>query len=352
MISAPIFIVGTERSGSNLLRLILNAHSEIAIPHPPHIMRDFSPLLRFYGNLEKLSNFQNLVHDVVMVVNSHFAPWPFVVNEEVVFQRAHSKRSLFSIYCTIYDLYLEHTKKKRWGCKSTFMYRHFHEICDQYAGAKFIHLVRDPRAVVASAKKSIFSAYQPQLEASLWLREQNEIDDLKLADPHREKLMIVRYEDLVENPNVTVPKIMAFLGVSYESQQLDYFQSKEATVLSQLSESWKNCGEPISRDRIQLYQKELQSAEIELVETITEQKMQAYGYPLMTNAKAQLRSTFTPLLQEYFLWWKAEYRSFQKDKNFSKRWKKKLLLKQIFVKRALFQRDFRNVQEKEIGYKF
>lgn len=352
MISDPIFIVGTERSGSNLLRLILNAHSEIAIPHPPHIMRDFFPLLRFYGNLEKEKNFQHLVCDVVMVVNSHFAPWPFHVSEEIVFQRARSKRSLFSIYCTVYELYLEHTKKKRWGCKSTFMYRHFHEICEQYPRAKFIHLVRDPRAVVASAKKSIFSAYQPQLEANLWLKEQSEIDDLKQGDLFREKVVTVRYEDLVENPNLTVPRIMAFLGLDYEPKQLDYFHSKEASSLSQLSESWKNCGEPISRDRIHLYQKELQPLEIELVESITQRKMRALGYPLMTNARAQLRSSIPLVLQEYFLWCKAEYRSFQKDKNFSTRWKKKLLLKQIFVKRALFHWDSRNFREKEIGYKF
>lgn len=39
---SPIFIIGTERSGTNLLRLILNAHPNIALPHPPHIMKIFS----------------------------------------------------------------------------------------------------------------------------------------------------------------------------------------------------------------------------------------------------------------------------------------------------------------------
>jgi len=39
MTADPLFILGTERSGSNLLRLICNAHSRITIPHPPHILR-------------------------------------------------------------------------------------------------------------------------------------------------------------------------------------------------------------------------------------------------------------------------------------------------------------------------
>ena len=47
----PLFIIGTERSGSNLLRVILDAHSRISVPHPPHIMRYFSPLVARYGDL-------------------------------------------------------------------------------------------------------------------------------------------------------------------------------------------------------------------------------------------------------------------------------------------------------------
>ncbi len=33
----PIFMIGTQRSGSNLLRLMLNQLPEIAAPHPPSL---------------------------------------------------------------------------------------------------------------------------------------------------------------------------------------------------------------------------------------------------------------------------------------------------------------------------
>ena len=46
-----IFMVGEQRSGSNLLRLILNESSNIAAPHPPHILQRMMPLLPAYGNL-------------------------------------------------------------------------------------------------------------------------------------------------------------------------------------------------------------------------------------------------------------------------------------------------------------
>ena len=57
--------MGTERSGSNLLRLILNAHSRIAVPHPPHVLRYFAPLEAGYGDLSRRGNRARLVDDVL-----------------------------------------------------------------------------------------------------------------------------------------------------------------------------------------------------------------------------------------------------------------------------------------------
>ena len=77
----PIFIIGTERSGSNLLRLILNAHSEIAVPHPPHVMSYFGPLEKYYGDLSRESNFRRLAKDVIVHLRSHIHPWEVEVDE-------------------------------------------------------------------------------------------------------------------------------------------------------------------------------------------------------------------------------------------------------------------------------
>ena len=76
----PIFIVGTERSGSNLLRLILDAHPNIAIPHPPHIMLELDHLEPKYGDLSLDQNLRRLINDAVRVVEPPFAPWDIVVD--------------------------------------------------------------------------------------------------------------------------------------------------------------------------------------------------------------------------------------------------------------------------------
>ena len=54
-------MIGTQRSGSNLLRLMINQTPSIAAPHPPHILERFNPLLPAYGDLSIESNFLRLI---------------------------------------------------------------------------------------------------------------------------------------------------------------------------------------------------------------------------------------------------------------------------------------------------
>src|SRR5512145_1978418 len=123
----PVFIIGTERSGTNLLRLILNTHSNIAVPHPPHIMKCFKPILPLYGDLCNERNFRRLVGDVCRMVELHPYPWEMTPDQEKVMQGAKA-RDLINVYFEIYNQYLSFTGKKRWACKSTFMIEHVEEI--------------------------------------------------------------------------------------------------------------------------------------------------------------------------------------------------------------------------------
>src|SRR5438445_5132235 len=75
----PIFMIGIQRSGSNLLRLMLNELPEIAAPHPPHILQRMMPLVPRYGDLGKNKTFSLLVDDVCRLVERNPVPWEGVV---------------------------------------------------------------------------------------------------------------------------------------------------------------------------------------------------------------------------------------------------------------------------------
>ncbi len=103
----PIQIIGTQRSGSNMLRLMLNQFEEITAPHPPHILQRFFPLLHIYGNLQLASNFHALVDDVCKLVESNPVPWTGVTfNRNEIMVRCKNN-SLIEVFRVIYELKAE-----------------------------------------------------------------------------------------------------------------------------------------------------------------------------------------------------------------------------------------------------
>ena len=70
-----IFIIGEQRSGSNLLRLMLNQSPQIAAPHPPHILQRMAGLLPRYGDLNENKNFTQLIDDVCHLVETNPVLW-------------------------------------------------------------------------------------------------------------------------------------------------------------------------------------------------------------------------------------------------------------------------------------
>ena len=189
----PIFIIGTERSGTNLLRLILDSHSNITIPHPPHILKNFFKLEPLYFDLNTDNNFKKLIRDVVQMVELHPYTLGITIDREKVFHDV-KERNLISVCFAIYNQVLENTKKKRWGCKSTFMINHVALIRRYYPSPKFIYMVRDGRDVAVSAKKSIFNRYSVYYTAQLWKKEQ-QTGIYWLRKLSQNDIFLIKYEE-------------------------------------------------------------------------------------------------------------------------------------------------------------
>ena len=128
--SEPIFIVGTERSGSNLLRLLLNAHSQVWIPHPPHFMNYFGKL--DYGDLSSSKQQSLVLNDMLRLIEYHIFPWEGIELDPVEIQNAIQHPSHFGIVAAIYETVLKQNSKSIWGCKSTFMIEYISEVYELY----------------------------------------------------------------------------------------------------------------------------------------------------------------------------------------------------------------------------
>ena len=89
-----IQFIGTQRSGSNLLRIMLDQFPEVFGPHPPHILITFYPLLNYYGNLETTENFKKLINDVCTMVELNPVEWEgLALDRQKIFESCR-KRTL------------------------------------------------------------------------------------------------------------------------------------------------------------------------------------------------------------------------------------------------------------------
>ena len=316
----PIFIIGTERSGTNLLRLILNAHSGIAVPHPPHIVKFFHPLLPLYGDLKEDGNFRRLVEDVCRVVELHPYSWEMRPDRGKVFSSAKA-RDLINIYFEVYEQYRLHAGKRRWACKSTFMIEHVGDLLRYRPGAKFIYMVRDGRDVAVSAKTSIFNRYHAYYVADLWSREQR-LGLAWLSQLPPERIMLMRYEDLLRDPAASTERLCDFLGERFEKRMLDYHFSEEATKSGSLSLSWKNTSRPVMRDNSGKFRRLLSEKEVLLFEAVAGEELKGLGYgltlpeALLIRERQMLgRPKLSYRLEDTFLRIRAEARHLLSDRS-------------------------------------
>jgi hypothetical protein len=270
-----IFMVGEQRSGSNLLRLILNESSDIAAPHPPHILQRMMPLLSIYGDLNKGKPFKKLIDDVCKLVELNPVPWDKVKLDRKKILNRCKEKSLIAIYAAVMDLYAEAHGATAWMCKSMQNIQWADDINLYFDNPKYIYLYRDPRDVTLSFTKAVIGEKHPYFIAKQW----NELQNLCIEQINgSESIFPISYEDLLDNPEKIVKELFLFLNIKFNKKMLDFHTSKEATRSAKSSSLWENLSQPIKSNNSKKFMAELTTEEIKIIESITGDVMDTLGY--------------------------------------------------------------------------
>ncbi|MEU4173829.1 sulfotransferase [Streptomyces sp. NPDC026589] len=316
----PILIIGTERSGSNLLRLVLDAHTRIAVPHPPHFMRYLSGI-PYDGDVDAM------VGDAMSLLGDHIHPWPHVIDRAAVSEAAGP--SLFGVVAAIYDQYRVAEGAARWGCKSTFMVEHVDEVLAQLPDARFLWLVRDPRDVAASAKRAVFGHCHPYRMALRWTAEQ-ELARAALERWGPSVVHLVRYEDLVSAPDREIRAICDFIGEAFEPAMLAHHLGGNARVTASLSASWRTAGDPITTARIGAHRRGLSDRERRQVESVTARAMETLRYPFdRASLDEPAPGPLGVALRGFAVRMAVEARSLRTDRNHFRRWRRDATVRRL-----------------------
>ena len=212
------FIVGSPRSGTTLLRVMLDSHSQIAIPPEtgflPHT------LTNLFGSDERRRHAL-----VATLVN--FPPrapgWQdFGIPPQVLLQelsRVTPFRLDEGLRC-FYRAYAARFGKARWGDKTPSYGSHMRAIERVLPEARFIHIIRDGRDVALSLRNLWFS---PGTDMKTLARKwRHDICSTRREARHCRRYLEVRYESLVRDSQQVLQEVCAFIEVDYESAMTLY----------------------------------------------------------------------------------------------------------------------------------
>jgi hypothetical protein len=197
---SPVFLVGSERSGTTLLRLMLDHHPDIAF------------------NLESDFMVNQISDDGVFPDINDYCE--FLRNDRV-FQHSHFGIKDKLDFVAMVNDFLEQ-KKTRDGktiVGATIHYQ-FSKIGRIWPNARYVYLFRDGRDV-ANSVVGMGWAGNVYVAADWWIAAEMEWDRYRKTIPEGSWIE-VRYEALIANPREQLTRICRFLGVDYSGRIFDY----------------------------------------------------------------------------------------------------------------------------------
>jgi len=275
-------MIGTQRSGSNLLRVMLDQSADVVSPHPAHVLVTFVPLLHLYGELDAVS-YKTLINDVVDYVEVNPVPWDGLqIDREKIFEDS-KVYSLFEINKLIYEQAAINKNAKYWCCKSMANVHYADELEKHSNNLKYIYLYRDGRDVAVSFKKAIVGEKHIYNLAKVWKYDQEAC--LKLAERiGSERFFALNYERLIAEPEAVIKKLCIFLDIAYNENMLSFYNSDESKATAAAGEMWQNLEKPIMKNNAGKFHSELSHNEVEIFELVNKDVLQTLAYSLVTDA--------------------------------------------------------------------
>ena len=261
-----IFIVGVSRSGTTLLRRVLDSHSRIAIAPENHFLGHLLPWegarqrLRSAGDLEDdatIARWVQLLYSPAFQEGSRLrAASPFwrwvkrnVPPADLAERLLAAERTERGMFAVLLRLYADRRGKVIVGEKTPAHVAWADTLLEWYPRGRIVHMMRDPRAVYVSELRRrrddartfpyrwlvrvppLFRLFVLLEVAWAWAGAVRRHRSLLRAQPERYRL--VRFEDLVGAPETTIEALCAFLGVAPEPAMLQQEVTSKGAMLGQ-----------------------------------------------------------------------------------------------------------------------
>jgi hypothetical protein len=209
------FIVGAPRSGTTLLRMMLDSHPDLAIPPETGFVLSALDLPPRTTSAE--------FHRLIINHPKGSPAWcDFGISPEA-FREQLDLIGQFSVATGLrcfYKAYSQRFKKSRCGDKTPAYGPYLRAIERLLPEAHFIHIIRDGRDVALSLRDLWFSPGRKILPlARIWCHQ---VTSTRSQGKCSKQYMEVRYEQLVQEPEAAMRAVCRFIGLTYDPIMHDY----------------------------------------------------------------------------------------------------------------------------------
>ncbi|QDY08364.1 sulfotransferase [Micromonospora sp. HM134] len=249
----PIFLVGCQRSGTTMLRLVLDSHSRVSCGPETRFLADMQ---RIVGrDWERLARFG--------------------------FPREYWLGRIADFFGGIQADYARSRGKTRWADKTPLYALSIDFLAEVFPDAQFVHVVRDGRDVVVSHRKRFgyWSAVKCVVKWPRYIRIARAAGARLPADRYHE----LRYEETVTDPEKAMRGLFEFLGEPWEVGVLDYDGKQHDVAGKYTAEAERRrtaagTDAPIYGSRVGTYRRELDPFLRVLVRIFSGATLRELGY--------------------------------------------------------------------------
>lgn len=270
------FVVGCPRSGTTLLRAMLDTQAELAIPPESYFI---SKLAQHGGSFELESGFDQRLFLDALQSHKWFRRWGLDPDLTRAALRRADPADTAGAIRAVYGLYAGLRGKSRYGDKTPEYVCSIGPIAHLLPEARFVHLIRDGRDVARSLATPGIGFGIPDVGHALLFWEQ------RVAAGRRQGRRLgpgryreVHYEALLEDPGSTLRDLCEFLDLDYQPSMLSFHERVEEVLKGVPGhEHHRGLARPASKG-LRDWRKDMPKEELHLAEALVGATLQAFGY--------------------------------------------------------------------------
>ena len=208
------FVVGVNRSGTTLLRMMLDAHPELTIPPETH----------FVPELIAAAESKDPAPEALLATITGQREWgDFGLDEDELLERFRAIEPLNAgdALRAFYSAYAERAGKPRWGEKTPIYVKSMRKIERALPEARFVHVIRDGRDVALSIRDRAVKEHPIDRIAERWVRRITRARGQARHLAHYEE---IRYENLILDTRPTLERVCELFELPWDDALLDYHE--------------------------------------------------------------------------------------------------------------------------------